>query len=50
MNAFPSRLGMYTNFKALTPISDYAYSDQQQNYKHDARLRRLHHTAAAGAT
>ena len=31
MNAFPSRLGMYTNFKALTPISDYAYS-YEQNY------------------
>ena len=31
MNAFPSRLGMYTNFKALTPISDYAYV-YEQNY------------------
>lgn len=31
MNAFPSRLGLYTNFKTLTPISDYAYS-YEQNY------------------
>ncbi len=31
MNAFPSRLGMYTNFKKLTPISDYAYT-YEQNY------------------
>ena len=31
MNAFPSRLGLYTNFKTLTPISDYNYS-YEQNY------------------
>ena len=31
MNAFPSRLGLYTNFKTLTPISDYAYT-YEQNY------------------
>lgn len=31
MNVFPSRLGLYTNFKTLTPISDYAYS-YEQNY------------------
>lgn len=31
MNTFPSRLGMYTNFKTLTPISDYNYS-YEQNY------------------
>ena len=29
MNAYPARLGMYTNYKTLTPISDYAY---EQNY------------------
>ena len=31
MNAYPSRLGMYTNYKKLTPISDYAYV-YEQNY------------------
>lgn len=31
MNVFPSRLGLYTNFKTLTPISDYAYS-YEKNY------------------
>ena len=31
MNAAPSRLGMYTNYKTLTPISDYAYV-YEQNY------------------
>ena len=31
MNAFPDRLGLYTNFKKLTPISDYAYT-YEQNY------------------
>ena len=31
MNAAPSRLGLYTNYKALTPVSDYAYS-YEQNY------------------
>ena len=31
MNAYPARLGMYTNYKTLTPISDYAYS-YEQNY------------------
>ena len=31
MNTFPSRLGLYTNFKTLTPISDYAYS-YEKNY------------------
>ena len=29
MNAAPSRLGVYTNYKTLTPISDYAYSYEQ---------------------
>ena len=32
MNAYPSRLGMYTNYKKLTPISDYAYV-YEQNYR-----------------
>lgn len=31
MNAYPARLGMYTNYKTLTPISDYAYI-YEQNY------------------
>ena len=31
MNAYPARLGMYTNYKTLTPISDYAYV-YEQNY------------------
>ena len=31
MNAYPTRLGMYTNYKTLTPISDYAYV-YEQNY------------------
>ena len=31
MNAYPTRLGMYTNYKTLTPISDYAYI-YEQNY------------------
>lgn len=31
MTAAPSRLGMYTNYKKLTPISDYAYV-YEQNY------------------
>ena len=31
MNAYPTRLGMYTNYKRLTPISDYAYV-YEQNY------------------
>ena len=31
MNAYPARLGMYTNHKTLTPISDYAYI-YEQNY------------------
>lgn len=31
MSAAPSRLGMYTNYKMLTPISDYAYT-YEQNY------------------
>lgn len=31
MNAAPNRLGLYTNFKGLTPVSDYAYS-YEQNY------------------
>lgn len=31
MNTYPSRLGMYTNYKKLTPISDYAYV-YEQNY------------------
>lgn len=35
MNAFPSRLGLYTNYKKLTPIADYAYS-YEANY--DASL------------
>ena len=30
MNAFPNYLGMYTNFKTLTPISDYAYAYEKQ--------------------
>ena len=29
MNAYPARLGMYTNYKTLTPISDYAYIYEQ---------------------
>lgn len=32
MNAYPSRLGLYTNYKTLTPISDYAYS-YETNYQ-----------------
>ena len=31
MNAYPTRLGMYTNYKTLTPTSDYAYV-YEQNY------------------
>lgn len=31
MNAAPNRLGLYTNYKTLTPVSDYAYS-YEQNY------------------
>ena len=31
MNAYPARLGMYTHYKTLTPISDYAYI-YEQNY------------------
>ena len=31
MNAYPARLGMYTNYKTLMPISDYAYI-YEQNY------------------
>lgn len=31
MNAYPARLGMYTNYKTLMPISDYAYV-YEQNY------------------
>lgn len=31
MSAFPSRLGLYTNYKTLTAISDYAYV-YEQNY------------------
>ena len=31
MNVYPARLGMYTNYKTLTPISDYAYI-YEQNY------------------
>ena len=31
MKAYPARLGMYTNYKTLTPISDYAYI-YEQNY------------------
>ena len=31
MNAYPARRGMYTNYKTLTPISDYAYI-YEQNY------------------
>ena len=31
MNVYPARLGMYTNYKTLTPISDYAYV-YEQNY------------------
>lgn len=31
MNAAPNRLGLYTNFKSLTPVSDYAYT-YEQNY------------------
>ena len=31
MNAYPARLGMYTNYKTLTPISEYAYI-YEQNY------------------
>ena len=31
MDAAPSRLGLYTNYKSLTPISDYAYT-YEQNY------------------
>ena len=31
MNAYPARLGMYTNYKTLTPISDYA-DIYEQNY------------------
>ena len=31
MNAYPARLGLYTNYKTLTPISDYAYV-YEQNY------------------
>ena len=31
MNAYPARLGMYTNYKTLTPSSDYAYI-YEQNY------------------
>ena len=31
MNAYPARLCMYTNYKTLTPISDYAYI-YEQNY------------------
>lgn len=31
MSAFPSRLGLYTNYKKLTPIADYAYS-YEANY------------------
>ncbi len=31
MNAAPSRLGLYTNYKTLTPVSDYAYT-YEQNY------------------
>ena len=31
MNAAPNRLGIYTNYKTLTPVSDYAYS-YEQNY------------------
>lgn len=31
MNAYPARLGMYTNYKTLTPISDYTYI-YEQNY------------------
>lgn len=26
MSTFPNRLGLYTNYKTLTPIADYAYS------------------------
>lgn len=32
MNAYPTRLGLYTNYKTLTPISDYAYS-YETNYQ-----------------
>lgn len=31
MDAAPNRLGLYTNYKSLTPISDYAYT-YEQNY------------------
>ena len=31
MNAAPSRLGLYSNYKSLTPVSDYAYS-YEKNY------------------
>ena len=31
MNAAPNRLGLYTNYKSLSPVSDYAYS-YEQNY------------------
>ena len=31
MDAAPSRLGLYTNYKTLTPVSDYAYT-YEQNY------------------
>ncbi len=29
MNAAPNRLGLYTNYKTLTPVSDYAYTYEQ---------------------
>lgn len=31
MSTFPSRLGLYTNYKTLSPIADYAYS-YEANY------------------
>ena len=31
MNAYPARLGMYTNYKTLMPISDYAYVYEQNS-------------------
>ena len=34
MTAAPSRLGMYTNYKKLTPISDYAYVYEQIGRAH----------------
>lgn len=40
MNAAPSRLGVYTNYKTLTPISDYAYS-YEQTYSTTLGLRRV---------